>query len=201
MTRDAEQAVSELERVQRAEGFRAERYLRIGHANRAPIAGHYFSSGGGKRWGQRVAATLTQLGLPTLTVGESAKYPIAQVSAVALDVSLARTDSSEAALLSPGRLRAEAYVLFVALAAELAADASGWATDSLTVLDAAGGPVAGAPVRLGGALVVQTNAQGVARFVRTEPGTLEVVVEDPRAPQRALLLDSERGRVLHAPQP
>lgn len=201
LTRDAEQAVSELERVQRAEAFRAERYLRIGHANRAPMAGHYFSSGGGKRWGQRVASMLTLLGLPSVAVGESAKYPIAQVSAVALDVSLARTDSSEAALLSPGRLRAEAYALYVALAAELAGDASGWAADSLTVLDAAGAPLAGAPVRLGGALVVQTAADGRARFLRTEPGTLEVLVEDPRAPQRALLLDSERGHVLHAPQP
>jgi N-acetylmuramoyl-L-alanine amidase len=200
LTRDAEQAVSELERVQRAEGFRAERYLRIGHANRPPMAGHYFSSGGGRRWGQRVAATLTQLGLPTLSVGESAKYPIAQVSAVALDVSLARTDSSDAELRSPGRLRAEAYALFVALAAELAGPGIDWPTDSLTVLDAAGLAIAGAPVRLGGALVLQTGADGIVRFIRSEPGPIEVVVEDPRAPLRALLLDSERGRVLRAPR-
>lgn len=200
LTRDAEQAVSELERVQRAEAFRAERYLRIGHANRAPMAGHYFSSGGGRRWCQGVAATLTALGLPSLGVGESAKYPIAQVSAVAIDVSLARTDSSEATLLSPGRLRAEAYALFLALASDLAGPARDWPLDSVTVLDATGNPVAGAPVRLGGALVVQTGADGVARFARSEPGALEVRVEDVRAPLSAILLDSERGRVLRAPR-
>ena len=200
MTRDAEQAVSELERVQRAEGFRAERYLRIGHANTTPKAGHYFSSGGGRRWGQRVAATLAALGLPGVVVGESAKYPIAQVSAVALDVSLARTDSSDAALRAPGRLRAEAYALFVALAAELASGPPEWPVDSVAVLDTAGVAVGGAPVRLGGALVLQTDAAGIARFMRTEPGAIEVVVEDARAALRAVLLDSERGRVLRAPR-
>ncbi len=198
LTRDAEVAVSELERVQRSEGFRAERYLRIGHSNRPPAAGHYFSSSAGTRWCQRVASTLSALGLPTVIVNESAKYPIAQVSATAIDVSLARTDSSDVTLMAPGRLRAEAYALFIALAAELTSPTADWASDSLTVQDADGRAVVGAPVRLGGALVLQTGPDGIARFVRSEPGPLEVVVEDPRAPQRAILLDLERGRVLRA---
>src|SRR5262249_58647594 len=121
MTRDGDHAVSELERVQTAEAFRAERYLRIGHANAPPLAGYYFNSGGGKRWAQRVAATFPAYGLGALQVAESAKYPLAQTSAVALYVSAARTDSAESALLLPGRLRAEAYALLLALAQELAA--------------------------------------------------------------------------------
>ena len=98
MTRDGDHAVSELERVQVAEGFHAERYLRIGHANAPPLAGHYFSSGGGKKWGQRVALTFTSLGLDAPRVAESAKYPLAQVSAIALYVSSARVDSAENSL-------------------------------------------------------------------------------------------------------
>ena len=200
LTRDGDHAVSELERVQIAEGFRAERYLRIGHANAAPLAGYYFSSGGGKRWAAQVARTLGDLGLPLVRQGDSAKYPLSQTSAVALYVSTARTDSSEGALLGPGRLRAEAYALFVALARDLAGDGAVWPTDSLRVLDAAGAPLAGAPVRFGAALVLSTDAQGTIRFARSEPGALQVVVEAPRAPMRAVLLDSERGRVLQSPR-
>ncbi len=210
MTRAGDHAVSELGRVQVAEGFRAERYLRIGHANTAPLAGHYFNSGGGRRWAQRTARTLGQLGLDVPRVGESAKYPLSQTSGVALYVTLARTDSSEAQLLSPGRLRAEAYALYLALAGDLAGDlaatgaerslANGWSLDSLRVLGAEGTPVPGAAVRLGAALVVATDASGVARFARTEPGPLPVEVEDERAPLRAVLLDLERGRVLQAPR-
>ncbi|HEV2105731.1 MAG TPA: carboxypeptidase-like regulatory domain-containing protein, partial [Candidatus Eisenbacteria bacterium] len=121
-------------------------------------------------------------------------------SSVALYASCARVDSAEAALLAPGRLRAEAYALFLALARDLAGPeaAAGWALDSLRVQDAGGQPVPGAAVTLGGALVVATDALGVARFARTEPGPIEVQVDDPRARIRALLLESERGRILTA---
>src|SRR6185503_455479 len=87
LTREGDHAVSELGRVQAAEAFHAERYLRIGHASAAPIAGHYFNSGGGRRWAQRTARTFAALGLPSPPPGESAKYPLAQASAVALYVS------------------------------------------------------------------------------------------------------------------
>lgn len=203
MTRAGDFAVSELGRVQVAEGFRAERYLRIGHANTTPLAGHYFNSAGGRRWGQRVSQTLARLGLPAPNVGESAKYPLAQVSAVALYANLARVDSTETALLAPGRLRAEAYALFVALARDLAPTetVSGeWPVDSLRVLDADGRGIASAAVRLGAALVVATDSSGVARFARTEPGALPIEIEDTRAPLRAVLLDSERGRMLQVPR-
>jgi len=200
LTREGDQAVSELGRVQVAEGFRAERYLRIGHANSAPLVGHYFNSPTGRRWAQRVARTLSDLGLPAPRVGESAKYTLSQVSAAAVYATLARTDSSESELLSPGRLRAEAYALYLALARDLApaTAAPTWPVDSLFVRDAAGAPVSGAAVRLGAALVVSTDASGAVRFARTEDGPLPVEVEDARARVRAVLLDSDRGRILES---
>ncbi len=200
LTRDGDFAVSEMGRVQAAEGFRAERYLRIGHANAAPLAGHYFNSGGGRRWAQQSARALADLGFVAPRVGESAKYPLSQTSAVALYVSAARVDSSEALYLLPGRVRAEAYALFLALARDLAPAAAEWALDSLRVLDADGSPVAGAAVRLGAALVVATDASGTARFARSEPGDLPVEVDDERARLRTVLLESERGRVLQVPR-
>jgi len=204
MTRDGDHAVSELERVQVSETFRAERYLRIGHANTGPTAGYYFNSGGGKRWAQRVSACLASLGMDTVRVAESAKYPLAQVSAVALYVSPARVDSAEARLLASGRLRAEAYVLFLALAQELATSLSpppaAWPLDSLRVLDADGAPRPGAAVTLGAALVVATDSSGTVRFARTEPGNLPVEVLTNGVRLRAVLLESERGRVLQVPR-
>ena len=215
LTREGDQAVSELGRVQVSEGFRAERYLRIGHANSPALAGHYFNSPTGRRWAQRIARALDELGLPAPRVGESAKYALAQVSAAAVYATLARTDSSEADLLAPGRLRAEAFALFLALARDLAgapaanggapddgpalsAAAAAWPVDSLLVRDAAGVPVAGAAIRLGAALVIATDARGTARFARTEAGALPVEVEDARARVRTVLLDSDRGRILES---
>jgi len=200
MTRDGDHAVSELERVQVSEAFRAERYLRIGHANAPPVAGHYFNSAGGRRWAQRVSSTLASLGLDSIRVAESAKYPLAQVSAVALYVSPARVDSAETRLLASGRLRAEAYALFLALAQDLAAAPPDWPLDSLRVLDADGAPRAGAAVTLGAALVVATDSSGTVRYARTEPGSLPVEVLTNGVRLRALLLESDRGRVLQLPR-
>ena len=200
LTREGDHAVSELERVQVAEAFRAERYLRIGHANTPPLAGHYFNSSAGRRWAQRCAGALAELGFAAPRVGESAKYPLAQTSATAVYVSAARTDSSEVLLLSPGRLRAEAYALYLALARDLSANDGHWPLDSLRVLAADGRGIAGAPVRLGAALVVATDSSGAARFARTESGPLDVWVDDARARLHAVLLDSERGRVLQVPR-
>jgi hypothetical protein len=135
-----------------------------------------------------------------VSVAESAKYPIAQVSAVALYVSSARVDSSESQLLAAGRLRAEAYALFLALAQDLTAPPPEWPLDTLRVLDADGAPLPGAAVTLGAALVVATDSSGIARYARTEPGTLPVEVLSNGVRVRALLLESERGRVLQVPR-
>ena len=51
-------------------------------------------------------------------------------------------------------------------------------------------------VTLGEALVLETDRQGRVRFLRTEDGPIEVVVDDPRARSRTVLLDSTRGAVL-----
>lgn len=199
LTRTADAAVSELERVQVAERFRADRYLRIGHAAAAPIAGYYFSSGGGRRWAQTLARTCAELGVAdSLATGEAAKYALSQASAVALYASLRRVDdpASEERLLAPGALRAEAYALFVALAREYAPEGAAWSADSLVLKRADGSAASGALVTFGGALVLQANADGVVRFVRTEGGPIAVRGADSRSSFRELLLDSDRGRTL-----
>lgn len=201
LTRSADAAVSELERVQAAERFRADRYLRIGHAAAPPIAGYYFSSGGGRRWAQTLARTCAELGVSdSLAVGEAAKYALSQASAVALYASLRRVDdpASEERLVAPGALRAEAYALFVALARDFSRDGDGaaWPADSIVLKRADGSPASGALVTLGGAFVLQADAAGVVRFVRTEPGPIEVRGADSRSAFRGLLLDSDRGRTL-----
>ena len=198
LTRQGDAAVSEVERVQVSERFRADRYLRIGHAAVAPLAGHYFSSAGGRRWAARVADAMLALGLAdSLPVRESAKYALTQASATALYASLARIDDplSEERLLAPGRLRAEAFALFLALARDFA-PSEDWEADSIEVRDASGRPVPGALVTLGGALVLQAGADGLATFVRTESGPLELSCEDPRVGARIVLLDSARRHLL-----
>ncbi|MGH3056209.1 MAG: hypothetical protein ACRDL7_14640, partial [Gaiellaceae bacterium] len=89
----------------------------------------------------------------------------------------------------------EAYALYLSLALEWAA-APSWARDSLTVADAAGQPLAGLPVTLGGALVLETDAFGRVHFVRTEPGPMLIEASLGAAAVRRILLDFERGVVL-----
>jgi N-acetylmuramoyl-L-alanine amidase len=196
LTREGDLALSDVERVQASETFQAERFLRISH--RGPVClGHAPGSAAGAAWAAHSEQALVTLGLTAPPVAEDAQYVIQQTSCPALCASPASLgdEASEARLLAPGALRAEAYALFVALAREWAPQAA-WPADSLTVLDDAGRPVPDAAVTLGGALVLVTDASGRIRFARTEPGSIEVGVEDPRVRSRGILLESQRSAVL-----
>jgi len=194
LTRTGDQAMSDVQRVQAAEGFRPDRFLRIAHRAERPRLGYYFSSAAGRRWAERAAQELARAGLvPRLA--EDAQYPLQQVSCTALYAAPARIDSAESALLAPGALRAEAYALFLALAREWAGDAA-WAPDSVEVRDGAGRAAPGVAVLLGGALVLETDVVGRARFARTEPGPLAVEARSGAVAVRRVLLDSDRGIVL-----
>jgi N-acetylmuramoyl-L-alanine amidase len=197
LTREGDFALSDVERVQVSENFRADRFLRIGHAAEPPMIGYYFSSPGGHAWALHARAAFDSLGLKALPLAEDAQYPLQQTSCPALYVSPARVDApaSEERLLSPGALRAEAYALYLSLALEWA-PAPSWPRDSLSVTDAAGTPLPRVPVTLGGALVLETDALGRVRFARTEPGPMLVEVPQRAATLRRVLLDFERGVVL-----
>jgi N-acetylmuramoyl-L-alanine amidase len=197
LTREGDLALSEVERVQTSEAFQAERFLRIAHRTAPPRLGHSAASPAGKAWAERSARALAELGLPPPQVTDEAMYVIQQTSCPALLASPASlgNELAEARALAPGALRAEAYALFLALAREWAPEAD-WPADSLTLLDPAGRPVADAAVTLGGALVLVSDASGRIRFARTEPGSIEVAVQDPRARYRGILLESQRGAVL-----
>lgn len=196
LTRDGDLALSEVERVQTSEAFRAERFLRISHRGPARL-GHAPGSAAGAAWAERCAQALAALGLAAPAVTAEAQYVIQQTSCPALLASPATLgdEASEARLLAPGALRSEAYALFLAMAREWAPQAA-WPADSLTLLDPAGRPVEDAAVTLGGTLVLVTDASGRIRFARTEPGPIDVVVEDSRTHFRGLLLESMRGAVL-----
>ncbi|HYM81997.1 MAG TPA: hypothetical protein VEY91_11395, partial [Candidatus Limnocylindria bacterium] len=187
--------VPDVERVRASEAFAAERYLRVGHRPEAPRIGYYFASPAGKRWAQRTATTLQQLGLPPPPLAAEAQYPLQQTSCPALYVSLARVDSAahEQRMHAPGALRAEAYGLFIALAREFD-DPPEWPIDSLDVRDANARPAPGTPVTLGGTLVLESDALGRIRFARSEPGPLEARLARPGS--RRVLLDSDRGVIL-----
>ena len=201
LARSSDVDVSDVERVRGSELFRADRYLRIGHRAAPPRLGYYFSSPAGRAWAERAAAEMARLGLPAAAPAEDAQYVLQQTSCPALYASLARIDepAGENRMLAPGALRAEAYALFLALAREWAPTAD-WPVDSLAVRDPDDRPVPGAPVVLGGALVLETDALGMARFARTEPGPISVEIDDPRVRARGLLLDSTRGAVLTGPR-
>lgn len=196
LTRTSDVPVSEFERVRIAESFHTERYVRIGHLAAPARLGHYFSSAAGTRWAASLADLAASLGLPRPAIGDDAQYPIQQASSTALYVQLGRVDSTGGAFgaADPARLRREAYAIYLSLAREWAPQAS-WPLDSLTVRDPGGAPIAGAAVRFGEALVLETDSLGIVRFARTEPGPMWVAVDGMPEASR-VLLDSDRGVVL-----
>ncbi len=196
LTRSGDFALSDVERVQINEAFRADHFVRIGHRAERPMVGYYFSSAPGRRWAERTARMLAALGAGAPAVAEDAQYPLQQTSCPALYVSPARVDdaASEQRLAGPGAVRTEAYAVYLALIGE-------WSDavlpiDSLTVRDPEGRPAAGAIVTLGQSTLLQTGLDGVVRFARTEPGPIGVEVTHPRIHTRRVLLDSESGMIL-----
>ena len=200
LTRDGDFALSEVERVQISEAFHADRYLRIGHRAEPPRLGHFYSSTGGKAWATRTGETLQRFGFAIPAIGDDAQYPLQQTSCPALYVSVARIDAaaSEDALLAPGAMRAEAYALFVSIAREWAGNTV-FQLDSIRVEDEDRRPVPGAAVTVGDAIMLETDAGGMVRFVRTEPGPVGIRAVDSRVRASMILLESMRGAILTGP--
>jgi N-acetylmuramoyl-L-alanine amidase len=196
LARDGDLALSDVERVQLSEAFHAERFVRVSHRGPARI-GHAPGAVASAAWATQVAAEMSRMGLPAPPPTDEAQYVVQQTSCPALlAVPAALADeAAEARLLAPGALRAEAYALFLGIARAWAPDAD-WPADSLRVLGDDGRPVPAAAVTLGGALVIETDAQGLARFARTEPGPMLVEADDPRAKLRSTVLEYARGAVL-----
>ncbi len=201
LTRDGDVALSELERVQISEAFHADRFLRIGHRAEPARIGYYVGSAAGAAGAAHLARGCELMGTPPPPRAEDAQYPLQQTSCPGLYASLGRLDTGtgEAALLAPGALRREAWALYLGLAMEWSPAAAGFSPDSVFVRDLGGLPVPGAAVRLGGALVTESDAHGIARFARTDPGALEAVVRHGRLRVHRVLLDSDRGTVLTGP--
>jgi N-acetylmuramoyl-L-alanine amidase len=199
--RSTDVATSDVERVRVSEAFHADRYLRIGHRPDSAHVGYYFSSAAGKTWGQHIATWLTRLGIASPPVVEDAQYPLQQTSCTALYVSARRVDNpaDEEAMNAAGAVRREAYALYLGLLEEWASS-DAWVIDSVAVRDADDHPAGGALVTLGGALVLQTDAHGDARFARTENGPMLVTVDHPAVRARGLLIDSQRDIRLTGPR-
>jgi N-acetylmuramoyl-L-alanine amidase len=195
LTREGDFALSEVERVQVAERFAPDRVLRIGHGAGPPRLGYYFSSLAGRRWAEGTSRWLAAMGVAdSVAPLEDAHYVVQQTSCPALRVSAIPLDEvGERRLLEPASLRREAYALLVALAADLAPPSASWAVDELALERAAGGPASHALVEIGGTVLMADRA-GLVRWVRGEPGALDVAVhQHGRVVPVGVLLDSVRG--------
>ena len=125
---------------------------------------------------------------PTLRVSFSLPA-IAQVSAVALDASLARIDRDEARLLRPGALRAEAHALYAALAADLLGRDLDVEARTLTAPD--GTPLPHALARLGAARLPAATASIRRPWAADAKGLGDLAVDGAGGEAEG----RERGRV------
>jgi N-acetylmuramoyl-L-alanine amidase len=171
LTRDAPESLTAVDRLRRTEAFRPDRVLVISHRAAPGVAGagHYFSSSGGRALAGRIAARLRGRGVvPRSGVSESASYVVAQTAAVAASVSLPNAaplyvDATRGA----GKLRDEAYAIYLALLEDFGSDPKAWQEVVATVArgdSATAAPAAGVPVSLDGRWTLFTDGTGRVRF-------------------------------------
>jgi len=219
LTRESESSTPALARVQAAERFRAERFVRLGRRTGAPSAVGYFpGSAGGKGLAQRLhrrlweaeaADTLRRPGTDTTAAAdtpggrrppvllEDASYVLQQTSCPSVSVrsgDLARGDD-ETRFSDPGWRHREAYLIYLALAEDFGA-----APDSLASvrvrLTAQGAPRRDVTVWLD-CFPLLTDSRGEAGFGLVDPRVrhlLEVAEDGEQAGARAWI-DPAQGAV------
>lgn len=191
LTRESDSPVPALARVQAAERFRAERYVRIGRRPGGPTAVAYYPGSAGGRalamrihprvWSAERADTLAAAAVgdsasskarnqrrPPILL-EDASYVLQQTSCPAVSIrfgDLARPED-EARFLDPAWRHREAALIYLALAADLGAPGDSLVSISLRLTEG-GAPRSQVPVWLDGLLSL-TDERGEVGFGALDP--------------------------------
>jgi N-acetylmuramoyl-L-alanine amidase len=197
LTRESDETVSPLRRVEIAEQFGAEWFISIGHgdarpadtpktdnANESGVIGdasvlHYPTSQPGQRLAESIAKMLeTNKDIENAVIQPDARFVLTHTSSPAVMVRgpIPSTLEMENKLRTPYAARNEAYAIYCGLLENFGLNEEGTGEMWIRVFDKDGNPVPNALLSLDSVLTLQTDMQGETSFHRLAPGqhTLEV---------------------------
>ncbi len=199
LTRELDETVSALRRVELAERFGAEWFISIGHGQGGPASGkimeeagsgrvkviHYPTSKDGKKLAESIAGALLNRGIADKTSLEpGATFVLTHTASPAVIVIGPRpaTHEMEERLRHPSAARREAYALYCGILENLGLSRKRSGEIEVGVMDADGNAVAGVMLTLDGAFLLETDYSGKSVFSRLTPGEhyLEVYADGVR---------------------
>lgn len=199
LTRELDETVSALRRVELAERFGAEWFISIGHGQGGPASSkiadkagagrvkviHYPTSKDGQKLAGSLAATLLNRGIADAACLEpGAAFVLTHTASPAVIVigPSPATHEIEERLRHPSAARREAYALYCGILGNLGLSREQSGEIEVKIIDADGNAVAGAMLTLDGAFLLETDYSGKSVFSRLTPGEhhLEVYVDGVR---------------------
>ena len=186
LTRESDETVNELRRVEVEESFDAEWFISIGHTeegNGFRLA-HYPTSELGARLARSIAVSLEDLGAgETATVEAYSHFVLTHTGSPAVMAlgPAPTTEEIEERMRNPAATRSEAYAIYCGILGNLGLDDEDTGRIDVGVMDEAGNSVSNATLALDGALHMQTNIQGRFTFSKVTPGDHRLEIHDGAA--------------------
>ena len=187
LSRESDETVNELRRVETEEYFNAEWFISIGHTvgeNRFGLV-HYPTSEAGAKLAQSIAKYLIALQSgEDATVESYSHFVLTHTGSPAVMVQgpAPSTAEIEQKMLHPAATRSEAYAIYCGILANLGLSDEDTGRIFAKVLDDEGIGVSNATVVLDGAFHMQTNAHGEFAFHLVTPGDHSLEIHDGGAP-------------------
>ncbi len=197
LTRESDETVSALRRVELAEKFGAQWFITIGHGGdasgqptelgdteangnvSAASVRHYPVSEEGKRLAALIAGALRNEGIAdTVTIEPSAVFVLTHTSSPAVMVLAPSpsTPDTEDRLRHPSAARREAYAIYCGILENFGLDETNTGEISLRVVDDEGNAVENATLMLDGVFMLETDSRGEFTFSRLTPGNHHIEV-------------------------
>jgi len=193
LTRELDETVSALRRVELAERFGAEWFISIGHGQGiADKAGsgrvkviHYPTSKDGQKLARSIAGALLNRRITdSASLEPGTAFVLTHTASPAIIVvgPSPATNEMEERLRHPSAARREAYALYCGILGNLGLSREQSGEIEVEVMDADGNAIAGAMLTLDGAFLLETDYSGKSVFSRLTPGEhhLEVYVDGVR---------------------
>jgi hypothetical protein len=183
LTRESDETVSALRRVEIEERFDAEWFISIGHSETEPgfRIMHYPTSKIGTRLAESIANSLRSLQTGGIAVVEPYSHFVLTHTgspAVMIQGPAPITRETEKKLLRPATLRSEAYSMYCGILGALGLDDKETGRISVVVLDEKEKAISGATLVLDGSMILQTNERGEFIFANVTPGDHRLEIYD-----------------------
>lgn len=181
LTRESDETVNDLRRVEVEDGFEAEWFVSIGHTEPGKSFRliHYPKSELGRRLSELIAGSLRNSGkIEGVTIESNTHFVLTHTGSPAV-MALGPAPSVEEiedSALDSSTTRNEAYAIYCGILQNLGLTDEDTGRITITVFDGSGDPVSGATLALDEAFHLRTDAEGSFTFSKVTPGNHKIRV-------------------------